>query len=620
MVEKGSTNTFEFLFENKKMANKPVQPDLKIYLAALSQGPEALAFLAARNGDILILEKILHSRIFNLSRSVTQNKEKIRSHQFIIQREALLRREKVLVKIISILEAFYQKHGARKGFYQLDELQAEISFEVDKLIKSFTDEYKKRLIDQQEDYINGQLVKLDAQSRATKLNQFKQSLRNDLATVDTRISDLTLTQITDFYTNTKNKLTQLRLLIQEVDKQHQLCMESLPKALTELDGELKEHEKSFCALLSQLIDAKEYRSDSVTAKILELPEINVDVIDPETGNNLLHEALRFGQFPTALYLIFKGLNYKIQNKAGLPAIDTQDSNGDSLLHYLARTQQYETLCPLILNGAKLDSVNLQQQQMIDISADNKTFYHFLNERMASGNKRGCYFDTLAVIAKKCLTIPHLLTSGNINPPKNVKILEILKEARFADQNFKSPFQADVNFAMWKHFFFLINPENTKQSILDKLFGSNLSPVEDQLKYLLVLYQHLKNAKSNQSTDEALLAFLQKMVQNLSLPPAVKDEYQNYIDIANGNLKKGNKSGYLTRSAHETRNCYLNSSYKRITEQVGHSEEIINETAMTPTPPLAIPRILKTSSGTCAPIKKHTSLDQVVAALVEPLRP
>lgn len=307
-------------------------------------------------------------------------------------------------------------------------------------------------------------------------------------------------------------------------------------------------------------------------KILNL-QFDINYTEKHTHNNLIHIALERGQFKTALLLMKLGLNYKAKNKKSISAIDTQDVNGDTLLHYLTRLGYFDQVCFLIDKGGNPCIANKQNQTIFEIVCPQGSLIHYLLDNIDTQLNNQNYLSLLVNFFSQNMRLSSLLVEDRKGGTAFKRLMTlsdqkardvILKKIKKCNRKkqFASEFESNINAILWSHFNYLCNEQ--VESWLKKLFaGTNDKSITRQLQFLEDL-QHQLSLAALRKSDEFLHRYLNEKLTTQKMPTKLRLGYQthvNYVTELKILSNRTNKSYFLAENENLIPHT---SSYQKVT--------------------------------------------------------
>lgn len=605
-------NTMSYLLQGSANG-RSIIPNLDEFVKSGSNDSPSLAFRAARQGHIFILEMLLDSSLEDLYEKKQFLTTQLNDHT--LHRQSLFRKRYFLHLQRLVLRDFYLKYGAA-GTLFLEELDSEIRYQLDQAIHKLVLYHRNTLRHTQEAIIDGNAVSLNTELRVKLHKEFQEKIISDANSViispfhkitdknkQTISQPKTLEELQDLYDNQiPTKIKNITKYVKELDQEHQSLKDDLATTLESISSAKKARTARSYELLSELVAKKIFRPAAELRKIstlTSLPEVKSTLVDQETGNTLMHEALMNGEYLAALYLKEKGHSFFSKNYTGKSAIDMQDSEGNSLLLHLASKGDYEQICGLLIKGAKPNLTNNRNQSLLDSRVGNNTFLHFVIDKINATGYNSKYMHILLMLVTQSVRMTHLFATNSSNttaleklqkfPEKEKKqFFKLLKASRKVD-HFTSEFQVDINWAIWQHFFQLLKPTPAPtptnwKNLLSSLKQENKPDVALQRQFLEGVCSHLHTAKNSKS-DSQLFSFLKEKLKTLKLDPKTLQMYNNNLEFYSLDLRK--RSGvrkqstdfYSIQNGEPARDCFLKqkSSYEAVSSQLPPSPKANDKT-------------------------------------------
>lgn len=579
--------TNEFLDELRK--TKSVIPnDLAQYSDSKDSFSYLTALLAARNGDVIILELLLN---FNLSTlHETSQQLQLKFFNYNSQRSSLLRRRHLLKTQQSILEDFYQNYGI-KGMEHLDKLDVILRRTIDKMLYALIMLHRSYLRAATGTYYNGEFVILTTELRVQIHKEYSNLLAKEANEITINVLGKNFQELESLYNLLGGKIVATYYAMQFLEKENKSTKEEAHQIASKILRAQRTRERHCFELLAQLQESRDFKPSSQMKqieKIMKLPEVNATVFNPINGNSLLHEALLNGEYFTALYLIKKGHPLLTTNFSGQRAIDAQDKHGNFLLLYLAYKKEYDLICDYILQNARANLVNHDNVGLLDVVVDNNSLLQFLLDKLSSTNYLIKHKSVLLRITALAIEIKHLLIRVHPNItvfekilqlPSNEKsiILATLRRFKFSE-HFHSRFQVDVNFAMWQHFFTLVD-QQAVTGFRKWIQGISRNNSLNQLKFMEGVSLHLKESQHGES-DVKLFQSLLQMLKEFNVDFQIQNLYCIYLTRFCEYADRPLNGNYLTLTKKDRRDCYLDSSYRFVSEALPEKTSRITQPMQT----------------------------------------
>jgi ankyrin repeat protein len=570
------------------LAQSKVSPSNRTYLTRPTE-PWKIAIKAAKKGDLAVLKIILDPA------PISEREIKIQKvYQKYLETKAALERKIEIRQIqTSVLKSHYLKYG-RDILLHWHEVESTLNRRLDELLYQFRVADQKMLAQCEVTFIDGVPVKLNQKLRVSLHRKFSEQLSKQFEEENYWIGKIKFEKSLELFkkellsTKPPPKEAQVKLL------QLLLCSlfltrseliseyEGLLKDISLLPKQLKQLTKEYSVIKNEInkinlarnyahakhVD-KKYR---LLAAIFEsnpmrfLPEkervhienitnfqIELTFKDSSTGNNLMHFALEKSQFETARYLIKKGIDYKELNNAGTAAIDVQDINGNTFLHYLVKKDHHKLACDFLSNGANCDLMNQKRESIFDLTGQKQSLIHFLIRKYSSKQKEMDAGLMLHLVSQNFLKLSSLFIKDSqqitaysllhkLSPKLKNALLKVFINANL-QQNFTSEFQADINFDLWQHFKYLnsIYGMSWFNKVINIVIISQ-QEIEYQLKFLIILQQKLTEAISL-GTDINLQSFITKNLENYHLPDEIYNSYKTHLRRASL-VKHSTEDAYL----------------------------------------------------------------------------
>lgn len=581
-----------FLSEVRK--RKAVIPNLDGYLEMGKLNPATIAFRAARNGDIIILEILLNSNISKLGQNYTELQALSQKEEDRKVRLDLLRDYHLLCLQKTIVENFYKRHSL-KGMAHLDDLEATLKGKLFGVWYAFGKEYLVMLKKLSEINHNGKVLQLTRERRAKLYLEYLKKTE-DKRIPSFEVDGKNLEQLEQEYFSLLEKINRWKQSISFLKREEKLLKQNAIEARNQIfkaviERNIYNHE--LLLALHRSGDLKHSLHSSKIKKIMDQSEVPIETTDPSNGNSLLHEALSNGEYLAADYLIAKGHPLFSRNFSGLRAIDTQDQKGNFYLRYLATKKKYDLICDYILMGAGIDLINHDNESILDVVRDNDSLLQFLIRKLSNPDCSEKY----RMVFSRILAISFGLQHLSLQDRQDVTVFELLHNLPDKEKKqicstlttfkiseiFNSKFEADVNYVLWLHFFKLITtkPSNSLRAISDafkSLTGtSKKTELLLQLKLIGGLYTHLKRAKQ-EGCDKKLFLFLKSILSEISAPVEIEILYKLYLKTYDEDLhhRRPGRKNYAIFLPQEKMECYIYTpTYKFIARSLpqGNAEPI-----------------------------------------------
>lgn len=560
-------------------------PSLKEYLTPDSNATD-IAFRAAANGHTLILEIILDDSLCQHRKQLSELKAKIARYHAtrlsLLRKYHFLKIERLFANLLLNVEILVNELGI-PGLEHINVIDLAMQKTIDHIMHSLVLSNRASLTQAKTAFVRDELVTLTTEARLKLHLQFRTDLIHEVKYVEQRLND-TFSQpdipALQPDLQIRNVIKEIEELINETTKSLKLNKKELRKFLSSLDMLNQTIEKINQARINKILNLINSSHQQGSFKpnnqlddielILKMGAVNNLQVDSQ-NNSLLHVALLHGRYETAIYLVSKKHDLFAPNSLGVKAIDIQDAQGNFLLLYLAAQGRYDNLCEHIERGANISLINKDHLGILNVTFANKTFLHYLIANINSTK----HFKILLNFIKQSLPAGCLLTevAGKtffeiiLELPEQQKetLLVTLKGARLAD-HFYSPFQCDINFALWQHFFFLVKQQSL--GWFDKKKGNiNKPSTIEQLKFMDGICKQLSEAVLS-CNDSHLYRFLTETISHLQLPPEPTQRYNRYLvsslysrEAHNSKVKNNGK--YYIHDKSEAQDCYLDPTLEMI---------------------------------------------------------
>ncbi len=482
-----------------------------LYMFELSSNPEQLIKTMISKGDVEALEIFIELPIKPALLSKEWDVINFREKLMLLEYKAHIYRQQA-----EILSIHYERLGRNVNYFQefphqlldenfVDNLQTEIDFRTWQTLRKWQLDHRHMLANNQEINHLGKIVSVDLALRVKLHKQFTDKI--GILSIETcfNFKGTTEQQAQGYYEDLLKKISSTENQIINSEKNLNSLLEDLIKLQKERASEVGTHQEKKYRFLSQFsVFVK--RHQLATAFLFK---IDLNYIDICSGDNLMHLAIQSGQFETALFLHKKAIDIFHQNNHQISAIDSQDSMGNGLLHYLITQGKYTLACKLLSAGADCNLRNNKKQTFLDLSYQHQTFLQFLLTHINNDSDNSLYlvilfrlfgsafnFSQLTAVdshGKNVFTYMHALK----NPIKEM-VFAYFKE-HWLNQSFSSEFQEKIRDEMWEHLNFLMT-ELSGSWVYKKLHGIDNHYINKQLKLLGCLHDALNQAlASNEDT-------------------------------------------------------------------------------------------------------------------------
>lgn len=420
------------------------------------------------------------------------------------------------------------------------ELKKLLQVKTDKILNDFLQSYERLLANNKAVYHNGEFILLTPTLRKQFIATYKNKIRRERENTLISVYNKTTEELKEKYDSLSRWVTQLYKALSSHNRDKKLLNEQVSRTLMMITDAHKQRILNSHDIIIQL-HQMQLRAFNIIRdvpgfyNVIKLPTISLHVQHPDTGNTLLHEALAHGEYQTALYLMQKGHSLTTSNNQGVRAIDMQDKHGHFLLLHLAAKKDYDRICDLILQGARIDLVDHRDQGLLDIEVNGHSFLNFLFNKLDSPDPEARYQQIFLRLACMTISFRHLL----IRTPSDSTIFERLLTLPTARKNkivqtlhmkrtehFKSHFQVDINFALWQHFSILIE-EHSLNDVLKFFRNITRESMLLQLKFMEGSYIALQRAKHDLN-DEQLYRYIINLLKDIRLPSHARVNYLNYL--------------------------------------------------------------------------------------------
>lgn len=536
---------------------KPAHPALTKYLKYSDVTPALIPKQAAEQGDVELLDFLLYSVPQHSLTKLTALKLELQKIQQ--NYDHFFRRKEVIELQKDLWKKIFSKYGA-KIIHHLDEYCDPMLLLTQELLYKYRAVNRLELANCQPIFVQGEEIKPTLELKIPLHKQFSNGLEKEFQEAEVCLDVIFDNKVIKRYTAedirkqgqlNPNNVFQLQTLVStfnaKIQSAYDTAVVELNNAGKELEScltKIKTFEESIekegknaidikrSFILAALYekheaqpDFKRYAMRSKFPQVLSLPITWVNSLD-SSSNTPLHSALMAGQFEAALHLLALGANPLIKNNDDVKAIDAKDANGDTLVLYLTRQHDSQSVCKYIQQGADYTAANHSGETIYNTGNCSSLHQLFLQLRSKSRHEEAIdYFfekhfsysllDIEDKEGKKVIEVMATL-------PNETKQLLCSKLRRaLSNRKFVSCFQLDLHYAMMRHFFKLIERP-----------GSN----NNDLNFICYLELELLAAEKTY-IDSNLVLLLNREMQK----PAAKEFrslYERHVIKAQEERKKG----------------------------------------------------------------------------------